>query len=103
MSMDASQDGRNTVAYLRRHRLRRSTSKLGRMQLYATVFILLVESGKLNEDSLATMLLRKADWHDCEGIMNSSRSWDGQIPQANKDVSHLRLAPTANHLVTGLL
>jgi ankyrin repeat protein len=28
----------------------------------------LVESGKLNEDSLATMLLRKADWHDCEGI-----------------------------------
>ena len=29
---------------------------------------ILVESGKLNEDSLATMLLRKADWHDCEGI-----------------------------------
>jgi ankyrin repeat protein len=28
----------------------------------------LVESGKLNEDSLATMLLRKADWHDHEGI-----------------------------------
>lgn len=28
----------------------------------------LVESGKLNDDSLATMLLRKADWHDGEGI-----------------------------------
>src|SRR5262245_5226598 len=28
----------------------------------------LVESGKLSQDSLATMLLRKADWHDTEGI-----------------------------------
>jgi len=28
----------------------------------------LVESGKLNQDSLATLLLRKADWHDFEGI-----------------------------------
>src|SRR5438128_3138590 len=28
----------------------------------------LVESGKLTADSLATMLLRKADWHDYEGI-----------------------------------
>jgi ankyrin repeat protein len=28
----------------------------------------LVESGKLTGDSLATMLLRKADWHDTEGI-----------------------------------
>ena len=28
----------------------------------------LVESGKLTEDSLVTMLLRKADWHDAEGI-----------------------------------
>jgi ankyrin repeat protein len=28
----------------------------------------LVESGKLNDDSLATLLLRKADWHDDEGI-----------------------------------
>ncbi|HEX5856137.1 MAG TPA: ankyrin repeat domain-containing protein [Thermoanaerobaculia bacterium] len=28
----------------------------------------LVESGRLTEDSLATMLLRKADWHDTEGI-----------------------------------
>jgi ankyrin repeat protein len=28
----------------------------------------LVESGKLTPDSLATMLLRKADWHDHEGI-----------------------------------
>jgi ankyrin repeat protein len=28
----------------------------------------LVESGKLTDDSLATMLLRKADWHDCEGL-----------------------------------
>jgi ankyrin repeat protein len=27
-----------------------------------------VESGKLSEDSLATMLLRKADWHDDEGM-----------------------------------
>jgi ankyrin repeat protein len=29
---------------------------------------ILVASGKLNADSLATMLLRKADWHDSEGI-----------------------------------
>jgi ankyrin repeat protein len=29
---------------------------------------LLVESGKLNPDSLATMLLRKHDWHDYQGI-----------------------------------
>jgi hypothetical protein len=28
----------------------------------------LVQSGKLSNDSLATMLLRKADWHDTEGI-----------------------------------
>jgi ankyrin repeat protein len=30
--------------------------------------VVLLESGKLNADSLATMLLRKADWHDFEGI-----------------------------------
>jgi len=29
---------------------------------------ILVESGKLTADSLATMLLRKADWHDFDGI-----------------------------------
>jgi ankyrin repeat protein len=29
---------------------------------------LLVESGRLSADSLATMLLRKADWHDYDGI-----------------------------------
>jgi ankyrin repeat protein len=29
---------------------------------------ILLESGKLNDDSLAIMLLRKADWHDYEGI-----------------------------------
>ena len=28
----------------------------------------LVESGKLNADSLATLLLRKSDWHDLEGV-----------------------------------
>lgn len=28
----------------------------------------LVESGKLNDESLATMLIRKADWHDYDGI-----------------------------------
>jgi len=28
----------------------------------------LIESGKLTADSLATMLLRKADWHDVEGV-----------------------------------
>jgi ankyrin repeat protein len=33
----------------------------------ATIIILL-ESRKLNEDSLATMLLRKADWHDYDGM-----------------------------------
>jgi ankyrin repeat protein len=30
--------------------------------------MILVESGKLTSDSLATMLLRKADWHDTDGI-----------------------------------
>src|SRR5262249_9547053 len=29
---------------------------------------ILVESGKLTADSLATMLLRKADWHDLDGV-----------------------------------
>jgi ankyrin repeat protein len=33
-----------------------------------TAVVVLLESGKLNADSLATMLLRKADWHDFEGI-----------------------------------
>jgi ankyrin repeat protein len=28
----------------------------------------LVKSGKLNDESLATMLLRKSDWHDYEGV-----------------------------------
>ncbi|MEX2142022.1 MAG: ankyrin repeat domain-containing protein [Pirellulales bacterium] len=32
------------------------------------VIQILLESGRLTEDSLATMLLRKADWHDYEGI-----------------------------------
>lgn len=32
------------------------------------VLKVLVESGKLNGESLATMLLRKTDWHDYEGI-----------------------------------
>ncbi len=32
------------------------------------VMKIVVESGKLNEDSLTTLLLRKADWHDLEGI-----------------------------------
>jgi ankyrin repeat protein len=29
---------------------------------------ILVQSGKLTDDSLATMLLRKADWHDDDGV-----------------------------------
>jgi ankyrin repeat protein len=33
-----------------------------------TVVKIMIESGKLNEDSLTTMLVRKADWHDLEGI-----------------------------------
>ena len=32
------------------------------------VLMVLLESGKLNADSLATMLLRKADWHDYVGV-----------------------------------
>jgi ankyrin repeat protein len=32
------------------------------------VLRVLVDSGRLSADSLATMLLRKADWHDAEGI-----------------------------------
>lgn len=31
-------------------------------------FLVLLESGKLNEQSLNTMLLRKSDWHDIDGI-----------------------------------
>jgi ankyrin repeat protein len=37
------------------------TSDLGALKV-------LVESGRLTADSLATMLLRKADWHDTDGI-----------------------------------
>jgi ankyrin repeat protein len=33
-----------------------------------TVLRILLDSGKLNDDSLATLLLRKTDWHDYEGI-----------------------------------
>jgi ankyrin repeat protein len=33
-----------------------------------TVMKILVESGKLNEQSMTTLLLRKTDWHDYEGI-----------------------------------
>lgn len=33
-----------------------------------TVMRILLESGTLNADSLTTMLLRKADWHDAEGL-----------------------------------
>jgi ankyrin repeat protein len=33
-----------------------------------TVMKTLVESGKLNDTSMTTLLLRKADWHDLEGI-----------------------------------
>jgi ankyrin repeat protein len=33
-----------------------------------TVLKILIESGKLNADSVTTMLLRKTDWHDQEGI-----------------------------------
>ncbi len=33
-----------------------------------TVVKILVESGKLNETSMTTLLLRKTDWHDYEGI-----------------------------------
>jgi len=33
-----------------------------------TVMMILVESGKLNETSMTTLLLRKTDWHDYEGI-----------------------------------
>ena len=33
-----------------------------------TVMKILVESGKLNETSITTLLLRKTDWHDYDGI-----------------------------------
>ena len=32
------------------------------------VLTVLLESGRLNADSLATLLLRKADWHDTAGV-----------------------------------
>ncbi|PYM12113.1 MAG: hypothetical protein DME18_12290, partial [Verrucomicrobia bacterium] len=35
--------------------------------------------------------------------MNWSRSWDGQIPQANTDVSRLRPAPTVKYCIAKLL
>jgi ankyrin repeat protein len=34
----------------------------------STVMKILVESGKLNETSMTTLLLRKTDWHDYDGI-----------------------------------
>jgi ankyrin repeat protein len=33
-----------------------------------TVMRILLENGRLNADSLTTMLLRKADWHDLDGL-----------------------------------
>jgi ankyrin repeat protein len=33
-----------------------------------TVLKILLESGKLNERSMSTLLLRKCDWHDLEGV-----------------------------------
>jgi ankyrin repeat protein len=33
-----------------------------------TVLKILLESGKLNAESLSTLLLRKCDWHDAEGV-----------------------------------
>ena len=33
-----------------------------------TVLTILLESGKLNEQSMGTLLLRKCDWHDAEGL-----------------------------------
>src|SRR5262249_48233985 len=33
-----------------------------------TVLKILLESGKLNERSIGTLLLRKCDWHDAEGL-----------------------------------
>ena len=33
-----------------------------------TVMKILVESGKLNQESMTTLLLRKTDWHDYQGI-----------------------------------
>jgi len=52
-----------------------------------TTLLILLESGKLNAGSLATMLLRKADWHDFEGIwlalhhgadVNARTRWGGR-------------------------
>ena len=52
-----------------------------------TTLLILLESGKLNADSLATVLLRKADWHDFEGIwlalhhgadVNARTRWGGR-------------------------
>jgi ankyrin repeat protein len=52
-----------------------------------TTLVILLESGKLNADSLATVLVRKADWHDFEGIwlalhhgadVNARTRWGGR-------------------------
>jgi ankyrin repeat protein len=52
-----------------------------------TTLVILLESGKLTADSLATVLLRKADWHDFEGIwlalhhgadVNARTRWGGR-------------------------
>ena len=45
----------------------------------------LVESGKMNEESLATMLLRKADWHDMEGMTVSAGA--GRGPESHDAVA----------------
>ena len=55
---------------------------------------LLVESGRLSADSLTTMLLRKADWHDLDGIAYLFDAWRGSEP--DDPVGVHRVAPGAS-------
>ena len=50
----------------------------------------LAESGKLSADSLTTMLVRKADWHDFEGIKYLLKR--GERPQSHDPLGFHRTA-----------
>ena len=53
----------------------------------------LLESGKLNSTSMSTLLLRKADWHDTEGIRLVLAH--GADPNARHDMGQHGIAPGA--------
>src|SRR5277367_3559721 len=71
-----------------------------------TVMKILVESGKLNEASLTTLLLRKTDWHDFDGLKwllehgadpNRSGRW------GRTALHHAVLRDNSIHIIAALL